>query len=187
MRTPLPILVCLALTGCGSDVGSGKTVTTKMKIRKQVYELTLEDIREHAAWEFALDEEGDEGQDEATVRPVTAAGSVDPGAGMFIVRARFTLADGTPLLGYITPSGDPNDLGTIQPQIITGRGQVGLWMGTIRDDIAPRYERLGKSAAQVFPVSFESDFPIVRGSVKGSIPAFLHLEDLQSRRVKEIK
>jgi hypothetical protein len=99
---------------------------------------------------------------------------------MFIVRARFTLADGTPFVGYLTPSDDPNDFGTIQPQIITERGQVGFWMGVILDDIAPLYERLGKSAVQTFPVSFESDFPIVSGPLKGSIPAFLHLEGLKS-------
>jgi hypothetical protein len=162
-----------------------------MKIRKQVYELTVEDLREHPVWEFALDEEGEEGQDEATdeatVRPFISCGSVDPGAGMFIVRARFTLADGTPFVGYFTPSDDPNDFGTIQPQIITERGQVGFWMGVILDDIAPLYERLGRSAEQTFPVTFESDFPIVRGPVKGSIPAFLHLEGLKSRRVEEVK
>jgi len=31
-----------------------------MKIRKQVYELTPKDLEEHATWEFALDEEGEE-------------------------------------------------------------------------------------------------------------------------------
>src|SRR5437773_1340523 len=137
MRMPLLILVCLALTGCGSDAGPGKALTTKMKIRKQVYELTVQDLREHPVWEFALDEEDKRGQDEATVRPFISSGSVDPGAGTFIVRARFTLADGTPFVGYLTPRDDPNDLGTIQPQIVTERGQVWFWMGVIRDDVAP--------------------------------------------------
>ena len=35
-----------------------------MKIRKQVYELTISDIEEFPVWEFASDEEGDDGQDE---------------------------------------------------------------------------------------------------------------------------
>ena len=43
-----------------------------MKIRKQVYELTVDDFTEFPVWEFALDEEGEENQDEATVRPSTA-------------------------------------------------------------------------------------------------------------------
>jgi hypothetical protein len=78
MRTSLVILVSLGLTGCGSDAGLRKTSTTKMNFRKQVYELTVEDLRQHPVWEFALDEEGEEGQDEATVRPFVSSGSVDP-------------------------------------------------------------------------------------------------------------
>jgi hypothetical protein len=38
-----------------------------MKTRKQVYDLTRENLSKFPIWEFALDEEGDEGQDEATV------------------------------------------------------------------------------------------------------------------------
>jgi hypothetical protein len=37
-----------------------------MKIRKQVYELTTDDLELSPIWEFAADEEGEEGQDEAT-------------------------------------------------------------------------------------------------------------------------
>ena len=39
------------------------------RIRKQVYDLTAEDLRRYPLWEFCLDEEGIEGQDEATVKP----------------------------------------------------------------------------------------------------------------------
>lgn len=65
-----------------------------MKIRKQVYELTLDDLRKSPVWEFALDEEGEEGQDEATVRPCEIPAPLDPADGPFIIRALFTLADG---------------------------------------------------------------------------------------------
>jgi hypothetical protein len=41
-------------------------------MRKQVYGLTLDDFRSHPAWEFALDEEGRPGRDEATVQAPTA-------------------------------------------------------------------------------------------------------------------
>ena len=40
-----------------------------MKISKQVYNLTADDFSAYPVWEFASDEEGEEGQDEATVRP----------------------------------------------------------------------------------------------------------------------
>lgn len=156
-----------------------------MKIRKQVYHLTIEDVRDHPVWEIALDEEGEEGQDEATVRPYDKSGPVDPAAGMFIVRARFTLADGTQHFGYLTPADDPQDLGTIQPQVITKQGQVGFWMGIVLQDTAPLYRTLGKSSAETFPATFESDVPLIGGPLKGTIPAFLHFED--SDRIKEIK
>jgi hypothetical protein len=121
------ILICIVWVGCNFDARPEKSNTKNMKIRKQVYKLTVDDLREHPVWEFALDEEGEKGQDEATVRPFVSSGSVDPRAGMFVVRARFTLADGTPHVGYLTPGDDPHDLGTIQPQIITEQGQVAGW------------------------------------------------------------
>jgi hypothetical protein len=55
------------------------------------------DMRRFPIGEFASDEEG---QDEATVRPFDVSGALDRSDGMFVVRARFTLADGTQMLGY---------------------------------------------------------------------------------------
>lgn len=102
---------------------------TRMKIRKQVYALTPDDLAQYPIWEFALDEEGEEDQDEATVRPFTGSDSPDPAEGMFIVRGQFTLADGTIFPGYLTPAEDSSDLGTVQPQIVSESGQVGFWLG----------------------------------------------------------
>src|SRR5580765_5204572 len=95
------------------------------RIRKQVYELSLQDLHSSPVWEFALDEEGAEGQDEATVRPYEISGPIDPAEGMFIIRAAFILRDGTKMVGYLTPpfQGD-GTLGTLQPVIITKDGQV---------------------------------------------------------------
>jgi len=45
--------------------------------RKQVYDLTLADLQAAPVWEFALDEEGVAGQDEATVRPYERAFPAD--------------------------------------------------------------------------------------------------------------
>lgn len=94
-------------------------------LRRQVYELSPADLERHAIWEFALDEEGNEGQDEATVRPYAVDGLLDPADGMFVVRARLTLADGTALMGYITPpvQGETG-LSTFQPAVVVPGGQV---------------------------------------------------------------
>src|SRR5687768_12323434 len=102
------------------------------RTRKQVYDLSVADLDQHPVWEFALDEEGEEGQDEATVRPYDASGEVDPSQGMFIVRARFALADGTRASGYMTPpvEGD-SSLGTLQPAVVVPDGQVSFWCGML--------------------------------------------------------
>ena len=162
------------------------------KIRKQVYELSADDFAHFPIWEFALDEEGEEGQDEATVRPYQASGPLNPSDGMFVVRAQFQLADGTRFAGYLTPpvQGD-SGLGTLQPIVITDRGQVVFWCGTLAPsavEIGASYKRLGKSSAtEVFPVKFESTVPIHGGALRGELPGFLVLDDFESMRTRVVK
>jgi hypothetical protein len=160
-----------------------------MRIRKQVYELTVEDFDQHPVWEYALDEEGEEGQDEATVRPHSVAGPVDPADGMVIVKARFTLADGTSMPGYLTPpSPDSGGLGTIQPQIITQRGQVPFWCGAFRptsEVLAQNYDRLERTADRVFPLRFTSEIEIVGGPVVGVLNGFQYME-MATEKIHEI-
>jgi hypothetical protein len=152
-----------------------------MKIRKQFCDLTLDDVRKLPVWEFALDEEGEEGQDEATVRPCETSGALDPSDGPFIVRAAFTLADGTQMHGCLTtPTSADDDLGTLQPVIIGERGQVFFWHGVIAPDdqsLAESYEKLGRDAARAFPIQVVSDVELVGGPVRATIPGFLVLED----------
>jgi len=99
-------------------------------LRKSVVNLTVADLATSPVWEFAIDEEGVEGQDETTVRPYPVAGHLDPSAGMFVVRANFVLADETPMSGYLTPpvQGETG-LSTYQPVVITPAGQI-----LVRDD-----------------------------------------------------
>jgi hypothetical protein len=161
-----------------------------MRVRKQVYELTLHDLSTFPVWEFRLDEEGEEGRDESTVRPYTASGPLDPTDRMFVVRAVFTLADGSRMRGYFTPPGRGDaSIGTLQPIIVTDRGQVRLWCGTAAPSLkrlAHSYELLGKDAKHVFPVEFESEMELVGGLVRGSVPGFLVLEDFQTRRTRTV-
>lgn len=162
------------------------------RVRKQVYELTVEDLDRHAVWEYALDEEGEDDQDEATVRPYEPRGPLDPGKGMFIVRARLIFADGTRVRGYLTPpvQGD-SDLGTLQPAVVVPGGQVSFWCGTLAPEptqIAASYTRLGKSSAsEIFPLRFESDVELVGGRVTGEVPGFLVLEDFNVMKTKIVK
>jgi hypothetical protein len=161
-------------------------------IRKQVYELTVADLQQTPVWEFALDEEGVEGQDEATVRPYASRGPLDMPEGAFIVRARFDLADGTTVSGFLTPPGldtETFDLGIIQPVVVTRRGQVSFWHGIVTpkpQEIGESYSKLGKqSHQQVFPIRFESDVPLEK-PVSGKIPGFLVLEDWRAGRTRTL-
>lgn len=150
-----------------------------MEIRKQVYHLTLDDLSRHPAWEYALDEEGEEGQDEATVRPYQSTPPIDPGDGLMAVRARFTLADGAKMEGYLQPQPPQQEssLGYIQPIIITDQGQVRFWYGMSvlgPDEISESYRLLGKSPSQVFPLNFEAAVAIMGGLVKGTLQGFYY-------------
>ncbi len=160
------------------------------RIRKQVYELTLDDLRKFPVWEFRLDQEGEGGRDECTVQPYTAPGPLDPAECMFVVRAVFILADGSRMQGYLTPParGDA-DIGTLQPIIVTDRGQVRFWCGITAPDLkrlTRSYDRLGKDARHVFPVQFESDVKLVGGPIRGSVQGFLVLEDFQTRKTRTV-
>ena len=116
------------------------------------------------------------------------SGALDISDGMFVVRAFFTLADGSRFSGYLTPPTHGNDgLGTLQPMIVTQQGQVGFWCGVVAPDSARLtqcYNTLGRVAAQVFPVQFESDVDLTSGKVAGSIPGFLVLEDFQTQKTR---
>lgn len=159
--------------------------------RKSVAELSTSDFERFPVWEFAHDEDGEEGRDETTVRPYSLSGELDPSAGTFVVRARFRLADSTEMSGYLTPPVQGDDsLGTLQPIIVTAEGQVLFWWGSIeppRSEITGFYHRLGKgSPAQVFPLEFASDVPLIGGPVRGHLPGFLVLEDWGSGRLRVV-
>ena len=168
-------------------------LTVEMKaarIRKQIYELTLDDLSTFPIWEFRLDSEGEEGRDESTVRPYTCSGPLDVVDRMFVVRAVFRTADGSMMRGYITASGrDDATISTLQPIIVTDRGQVRFWCGTAAPGakrLAHSYDLLGKEARKVFPVQFASDVELEGGLVTGSVPGFLVLEDFQTRRTRTV-
>lgn len=152
-----------------------------MKIRKQVYDLGPQDFEEHPVWEFALDEECEEGQDEATVRPFTTDGPLDVDAGMFVVRARFTMADGTVAEGYLTPPVQGMEgIETYQPTIVTSDGQVPLWCGIFPPDeqfLRQSYSFLGKASDEVFPVRYASVVHLSVGTVEGTIAGFSYFVD----------
>ena len=132
-----------------------------MKIRKQVYELTLDDVRKFPVWEFALDEEGEDGQDKATVRPYEISGPLDSADGPLIFgHCSHSRTTRRCTAALTTPAHDDEGLGRLQPVIITERGHVLFWRGVIAPDsqtVAHSYAKLGRDAASTFPIQVVSD------------------------------
>ena len=162
-----------------------------MKLRRQVYELTPKDLGDYPIWEFALDEEGEEGQDEATVRPWDGTMPLDPSDGMFVVKASLVLADGTRHLGYLTPPVQGDDsIDTVQPVIVTDQWQLMFWHGVMaptRESIQQAYALLGRKAEQVFPVRYSSEVSLVGGPVSGLISGFLHYRSFSDQTIVETR
>lgn len=134
-------------------------------IRKLVYELTPSDLQQFPVWEFALDEEGEEGQDEATVRPLPDQEVAYNGD---VARATFVASDGTQFTGYLTPHPE-RDPGWVQPTIVSDDGQINFWFGWqehgVTDEmIRPLYKLLGKTPDQLFPISYRVDLPWISGA-----------------------
>ncbi len=181
-----------AIAGQNRPPGSCITITTEeaMEIRKQVYDLTPDDFVRSPIWEFALDEEGVDGQDEATVRPLDAKFSPNFSEGGFIVKARFVLADGSSMSGYLTPAKSSElDLGRVQPAIVTEKGQVSFWCGMVepnKEYIDTSYKILDKQPAEIFPLFFSSDFPQAAENVEGMIPGFIVLLDFETEATKVV-
>ena len=130
-----------------------------MKTRKQVYELTPDDLEKNPIWEFALDEEVGEDQDEATVMPID---QFDEVSGLFIIKGEFKAANGIRYVGYLnlseTDAGGGASLDQmqyVQPVIVTDEGQIGFWNGTLdldKEELAGVYEmrEIGRYANRSF-------------------------------------
>jgi hypothetical protein len=87
-----------------------------------------------------------------------------------LVRAAFTLVDGTRLPGYLTPQPQvqEQDLGFMQPHLFTPSGEIrSCWCG--EGDRAYFYEGIGKSLGEVFPIVFAIDQDLTTGQLTGVI------------------
>jgi hypothetical protein len=157
-----------------------------MDVRKQVYELTLADLERFPVWEFALDEEGEPGQDEATVKPrPDLASGVEPDEGLFVVRAAFTAADGASFDGFVTPDSE-GGLGSIQPSVVTSGGHVRFWFGIAEpepEEIEKSYKALGGQRDGLFPLSFRTAVPVAGAPMEGTVLGFMYQDESGEPRV----
>lgn len=105
------------------------------RIRKQCRDITLAEWDECPAWEFCLDEEGVEGQDESTMRPRKDLKKVRYPAFDGMVACDFVASSGQKYLGLVQPidsldDGWSSDAELIVPNpspVRTGNNKLDLW------------------------------------------------------------
>jgi hypothetical protein len=148
------------------------------RIRKQVYELTVQDFLDHAIWEFCSDEEGVEGQDEATVRPTIKTELTDELPGACVLAARVGFAEGSSGAGYLYNC-EADDIGCVQPNLLVSASQVNFWLGWMRfipnaaERVQLGYQKIGKTKDAVFPISFESTSKVKGRALRAVVPGFM--------------
>jgi hypothetical protein len=145
------------------------------RIRKQCYELTAEDFERFPCWEFALDEEGRAGQDEATVRPIKLRGSVNAMGGPLLVLGVFSFPNGRIRLGQLT-IGSGFDIKDTQPALFLGDRLLGFYLGALRPSKAESKAEIRELRAicdDSFPIYYSTALrdkrgqPLASGVLKG--------------------
>lgn len=127
------------------------------RIRKQMYDLTAKDFRDHAVWEFCLDEEEVEGQDETTVGPASLSEVPRNSFGSFLVAAEVTFGDGSKRPGYLFSC--EGDVILASPGVFVGtRGTHFQIPGSLTPE---RAEQLKKRLYADLEMDSEAVFPVM--------------------------
>jgi hypothetical protein len=160
---------------------------SKRPTLKQFLELRQSDFDNYPIWVNChvvdYDEDWYDDTDEETFRPWTSDIPVSPDDTMYIVAAKFQFADGTTMNGFLTPDNgqkEENELGSLQPNLLTVDGPIGFWTGMFPFDVERKkgiYKRLNKSADQLFPIKFKSHDGLTSQAVIGTINGFLTIEN----------
>ena len=100
------------------------------RVRKQLQELRSEDFESFNRWEYASDEEGDDDQDECTLRPVASTDNPFERRQTF-VQAVFFFPNGRIRLGMVT-IGSGEGPAEHQPILFSKDEQIAFYAGTIK-------------------------------------------------------
>jgi hypothetical protein len=140
--------------------------------RKPVSQLTLDDLKAFQIWEYCLDEEGVDGQDETWVRPLEGA-AIPAEAWSLQVAAEFTLRDGTKFAGFVDLTTAPMDdlvpvLGedALQPgAVLIVKGQHVCVPTKAAYDYTESRDKLANVLARdldlIFPLEYQLSVPVV--------------------------
>jgi hypothetical protein len=145
---------------------------------RQFGDLVPQDLESSTVWVNChvvdYDEPWYDDTDEETFRPWDGALPVDPSETMFIVCAKFELASGDSLPGFVTPQtpGD-SDLGVMQPHLFTPAGRLaGFWLGMFGEPDAQLYRELRSVGEPVFPIRFSALPGLSTGLSSGGLDGF---------------
>jgi hypothetical protein len=135
------------------------------RIRKPVNELKPEDFESWPCWEYALDEEGREGQDETTVRPLARLPARRGEFDQYIVLGAFFFPNGRIRQGTLTLTSG-NDIGDLQPVLMVDGKTVPFYAGGLeltRPEKARIRKRLVRISSPIFPIYFTSALRNAKG------------------------
>lgn len=144
------------------------------RIRKQVHELSAADFEAHPCWEYASDEEGSDGQDECTVRPLPL-GELDSATQQVFVQAAFLFPNGRIRLGMVTLNAGA-DISGQQPVLFLPEGPLTFYEGGAqpKPSAVKRFiSALKRVSPTPLPVRYVSALfgsngvPLVAGSLDG--------------------
>lgn len=153
--------------------------------RRQLDELTGDELRAEPAWWYPGAGRHLTGPDAATVMPIDASAAADDGSiefpdGKYLLHATFTLADGSTLDGHVTfVGGVPSDDGSFaarEPTICTPAGQVPLWFGAVTatsEQLRAHLAAIGKAREAVFPLRWRATLHPSGVDVAGEVSGFV--------------
>lgn len=123
-------------------------MAASLSTRKSITDLTPADLEAFPVWEFAMDEEDVEGQDETWVRPVDS--SVAPLDRVAMqVATEFRAAGGTRYPGFSMVTTRPGDMEVEPVVLLVGGGYLHA------DDPDELLEATGLTAAELLPMTYE--------------------------------
>ncbi len=139
-------------------------MAVSLTTRKPVVDLAASDLRRFPVWEYALGEEGTDGQDETWVRPIDSA-AIPKDEYSQIVAADFWTATGQSVEGFmiVTTAKQPIE---IDPGALVGRFGYCVLPSISRDEAQERNApwqtkardavvfALGAAEEEVFPIRF---------------------------------
>lgn len=140
---------------------------------KQVYDLTVEDLKSKGAWYFPMDESV---EDEWTVRPLLAA--EDESDAQIIVRTRFEATDGAVFLGYIYWVGEQT-VNYRQPNMFVGDECVSFWNG-LREPHWDHYSQQVQALRGVFPIRYVSEALMGLPSLSGTLEGLYYVDGVST-------